>query len=189
MGNQSVRLRFAPSPTGLLHVGGLRTALYNYFYAKKLNGELILRIEDTDQKRLVNNAEQNLINMLTWAGIIFDEGPHIEGDFGPYRQSERLDIYKNFYYQLIKEGYAYPCFYSLERLNDLETKKLSSENATIEDIIFRDFDISNIFEKMNKENFVVRLKIPNDEQLDYTDIIKGNIKFDLGPVPKNLPLK
>ena len=98
MKSQSIRLRFAPSPTGLLHVGGLRTALYNYFYAKKVNGKLILRIEDTDQNRLVKNAENDLINMLLWAGIEFDEGPHLGGDYGPYRQSERLSIYKDFYY-------------------------------------------------------------------------------------------
>ena len=110
MKSQSIRLRFSPSPTGLLHVGGLRTALYNYFYAKKLNGKLILRIEDTDQNRLVKNAENDLINMLLWAGIECDEGPHLGGDYGPYRQSERLSIYKDFYYDLIKKKYAYHCF-------------------------------------------------------------------------------
>ena len=94
MSTQSIRLRFAPSPTGLLHVGGLRTALYNYFFAKRSNGKLILRIEDTDQNRLVEKAEEELIDMLLWAGIKFDEGPHIGGDYGPYRQSERLSIYK-----------------------------------------------------------------------------------------------
>ena len=91
-----MRLRFAPSPTGYLHVGGLRTALYNFFLAKQSKGSLILRIEDTDQNRLVKNAEKNLIQMLSWAGINFDEGPHIQGDYGPYRQSERLFIYQKY---------------------------------------------------------------------------------------------
>ena len=83
MNEKKTRLRFAPSPTGYLHVGGLRTALYNFFYSQKSKGELILRIEDTDQNRLVKNAEQNLISMLEWSGITFDEGPHIGGEFGP----------------------------------------------------------------------------------------------------------
>ena len=132
-----MRLRFAPSPTGYLHVGGLRTALYNFFLAKQSNGKLILRIEDTDQNRLVKNAEENLIKMLSWGGIEFDEGPHIGGNFGPYRQSERLAIYKKYYLQLIKKGYAYPCFYSQQRLHALETGTLSSEDATIEDTVFK----------------------------------------------------
>ena len=119
MNDNIVRLRFAPSPTGYLHVGGLRTALYNYFYAKQLKGKLELRIEDTDQNRLVNNAEKDLIDMLLWAGVEFDEGPHIGGDFGPYRQSDRLSLYKDFYYDLIKRNHAYPCFYSDDRLKKL----------------------------------------------------------------------
>ena len=96
MNNENIRLRFARSPTCYLHVGVLRTALYNYFYSKKLQGKLILRIEDTDQNRLVENADNDLINMLLWAGIEFNEGPHIYGDYGRYRQSERLDIYKKY---------------------------------------------------------------------------------------------
>ena len=115
MNEKKTRLRFAPSPRGYLHVGGLRTALYNFFYSQKNNGELILRIEDTDQNRLVKNAEQNLISMLEWSGIKFDEGPHIGGEFGPYRQSERLSIYKKYFYKLIENNHAYPCFYSSER--------------------------------------------------------------------------
>ena len=100
MDSPSIRLRFAPSPTGYLHVGGLRTALYNLFLARQLNGKLILRIEDTDQNRLVDSAEENLIKMLSWAGVNFDEGPHVGGECGPYRQSERLDIYKKYYLKL-----------------------------------------------------------------------------------------
>tara|TARA_Y100001934_G_scaffold40536_1_gene48431 strand:- start:239 stop:1660 length:1422 start_codon:yes stop_codon:yes gene_type:complete len=179
MNNQNIRLRFAPSPTGYLHVGGLRTALYNYFYSKKLRGKLILRIEDTDQNRLVENAENDLINMLLWAGIEFDEGPHKGGDFGPYRQSERLSIYKNYYYDLIKRNHAYPCFYSEDRLNNLSSGKLSTEDAAIEDAIFKDFDLETIWDKMNNEQFVVRFKIPNNQVLVHNDIIKGEVKFDL----------
>ena len=189
MKTSSVRLRFAPSPTGYLHVGGLRTALYNYFYAKKLNGALILRIEDTDQNRLVKNAEKDLINMLLWAGIEFDEGPHIEGDYGPYRQSERLSIYKEFYYNLIKKNHAYPCFYSKERLNNLANGTLSSEDATIEDSVFKDFDLNQIWDKMKREDFVVRLKIPNNESLIHNDLVKGEVTFDLNLINDPIIIK
>ena len=189
MKSQSIRLRFAPSPTGLLHVGGLRTALYNYFYAKKLNGKLILRIEDTDQNRLVKNAENDLINMLLWAGIEFDEGPHLEGDYGPYRQSERLSIYKDFYYDLIKKKYAYPCFYSKDRLDNLASGKLSTEDATIEDSVFKEFDLETIWGKMKNENFVVRFKIPNNRVLNHHDLIKGEVEFDLNLINDPIIIK
>ena len=184
-----MRLRFAPSPTGYLHVGGLRTALYNLFLAKQSTGQLILRIEDTDQNRLVQNAEENLINMLGWAGINFDEGPHLGGDYGPYRQSERLSIYKEYYLKLIETGHAYPCFYSKQRLKDLETGKLSSEDATIEDTVFQDFDFSGVLKKMETENFVVRLKIPNNDYLNFDDLIKGSIKFDLNLINDPIIIK
>lgn len=179
MNKDMVRLRFAPSPTGYLHVGGLRTALYNYFYTKKLNGKLVLRIEDTDQNRLVKNAEKDLIDMLQWAGIDFDEGPHIGGDFGPYRQSDRLSLYNDFYYDLIKRNLAYPCFYSEDRLKKLSSGQLSTEDAALEDAIFKDFDLDTIFDKMEQEQFVVRFKIPNNQILSHYDLIKGEVKFDL----------
>ncbi len=184
-----MRLRFAPSPTGYLHVGGLRTALYNFFLAKQSQGKLILRIEDTDQNRLVQNAEENLINMLEWAGIVFDEGPHILGNYGPYRQSERLAIYKKYYLKLIETGCAYPCFYSKQRLKDLEVGKLSSEDATIEDTVFQDFNLPDVLKKMETENFVVRLKIPNNDFINFNDLIKGSIKFDLNLINDPIIIK
>ncbi len=98
----SVRVRFAPSPTGYLHVGGLRTALYNFLFARHHHGKMILRIEDTDRTRLVEGAQENLIKSLEWAGINFDEGPHVGGDFGPYIQSERFDLYRKYAIELIE---------------------------------------------------------------------------------------
>ena len=122
--NQNIpRVRFAPSPTGYLHIGGLRTALYNYLFAKNQNGKLILRIEDTDRKRFVEGAVENLIETLNWAGINFDEGPEMGGDFGPYLQSERLDIYKNLALKLISEEKAYYCFCAPERLEKLKEEQ------------------------------------------------------------------
>ena len=189
MSSKSIRLRFAPSPTGYLHVGGLRTALYNYFYAKQSNGKLILRIEDTDQNRLIKNAEKDLIDMLLWSGIEFDEGPHIGGSYGPYRQSERLSIYKDFYYDLIKKNKAYPCFYSNQRLSDLASGKLSTEDATIEDSVFKEFNLDTIWDKMKNEKFVVRFKIPNNEFLIHDDLIKGEVKFDLNLINDPIIIK
>jgi len=102
-----VRVRFAPSPTGPLHIGGVRTALYNYLFARKNKGKLILRIEDTDQKRYVKGAEDYIIESLNWLGIQFDEGPHTGGDYGPYRQSERKPDYRQYADDLIEKGHAY----------------------------------------------------------------------------------
>ncbi len=105
-----LRTRFAPSPTGFLHVGGLRTALYSYLFAKQNGGKFILRIEDTDQKRYVEEAVQAIYSGLKWAGLQYDEGPDIGGPFGPYVQSQRLDIYKKYADELIKNNHAYFCF-------------------------------------------------------------------------------
>src|SRR5262249_18111702 len=103
------RTRFAPSPTGYLHVGGLRTALYNYLIARKNKGTFILRIEDTDQTRYVEGAVENLINTLNWIGITYDEGPHKEKSYGPYIQSQRTDLYRNHVQELLQKGAAYLC--------------------------------------------------------------------------------
>ena len=115
--SDTVRVRFAPSPTGPLHIGGLRTALFNYLFAKKHKGDFILRIEDTDQNRYVDGAEQYIIEALNWCGIPFDEGPGKEGNFGPYRQSERKNLYKDYALELIEKGKAYYAFDTAERLD------------------------------------------------------------------------
>ena len=131
----SVKLRFAPSPTGNLHVGGLRTALYNYLYAKQIGGKIVLRIEDTDQTRKVDNAVENLINSFNCLNIKFDEGPNIGGNNGPYFQSRRLSIYKNQITTLLDKGSAYPCFCSADRLEDMRNK-LAADKKTIKYEIF-----------------------------------------------------
>ena len=113
-----VRVRFAPSPTGPLHIGGVRTALFNYLFAKKNNGTFILRIEDTDQNRYVEGAEDYIVNSLNWLHLPFDEGPKIGGDHGPYRQSERKDIYAKYIQQLIDTGNAYYAFDSASNLDE-----------------------------------------------------------------------
>ena len=126
---KKVRVRFAPSPTGGLHLGGVRTALYNYLFAKKNNGDFVLRIEDTDQTRYVADAEQYIIDCLRWCGILPDEGPHKEGDYAPYRQSERKDLYRKYAEDLVKNGHAYYAFDTPEEIETLR-EKLKSEGKS-----------------------------------------------------------
>ena len=116
-GDRPVRVRFAPSPTGNLHVGGARTALFNWLYAKRTGGKLILRVEDTDLARSTRASEEMMIRDLKWLGLTWDEGPDVGGPFGPYRQSERTDIYKSYVDKLVEAGVAYPCFCSDEELD------------------------------------------------------------------------
>ena len=125
MSDQSVRVRFAPSPTGALHIGGVRTALYNYLFAKAHGGELLLRIEDTDSQRFVPGAEAYIIEALEWLGIRFDEGVNYGGDCGPYRQSERRDIYRKYVQQLLDAGKAYIAF---DTPQELEEKRKAVAN-------------------------------------------------------------
>ena len=184
-----VRVRFAPSPTGYLHIGGLRTALYNYLYAKKNDGKLILRIEDTDQNRLVDGAVNNLISTLSWTGIDFDEGPHIGGDFGPYTQSERLSIYNDHIIKLINNGNAYACFYSEDRLNTIKSKNIPSDIVSEYDRRYRDIDSNEMIDRMRSENHVVRLKVPSDGMLTINDQIRGDIDFDLKLIQDQIIIK
>ena len=130
----SVRVRFAPSPTGFVHIGSLRTALYNYLFAKKMGGEYILRVEDTDQTRLVDGAIENMLTGMAWGGVnhtegvVLDENGNItqKGEYGPYVQSERLDIYKDYISQLLDNGQAYYCFCTKERLDEVREKRKES---------------------------------------------------------------
>ena len=120
MEQRKVRVRFAPSPTGPLHIGGVRTALYNYLFAKQHEGDMILRIEDTDSQRFVPGAEDYIISSLEWLGVKFDEGVNYGGEYGPYRQSERRDIYRKYVNQLLEEGKAYIAF---DTPQELEAKR------------------------------------------------------------------
>ena len=118
-----IRLRFAPSPTGFLHIGNLRSALFGYFLAKSLGGDFILRIEDTDQKREVEGATKSLLDILSWVGIEFSEGPHVGGSYGPYIQTQRIEIYQKYIKELLDKGEAYHCFCSAERLEEMRQKQ------------------------------------------------------------------
>ncbi len=181
-----VRVRFAPSPTGPLHIGGVRTALFNYLFARKNNGTFILRIEDTDQTRYVQGAEEYIIESLEWCGLTTDEGITAGGDYGPYRQSERLDIYKQYVAQLIKAGHAYYAFDTPEELDSLR-KELEAEGKTFSYDAKSRVNFRNSLTMSGKEArnlldqdvpFVVRFKMPEDELIVFTDLIRGVINVN-----------
>src|SRR3989339_580798 len=188
--SETIRTRFAPSPTGYLHVGGLRTALYNYLFAKKNNGKFILRIEDTDRTRYVEGAVENLISTLQWAGLNSDEGPGNEGNFGPYLQSERLNLYKEHAENLIKEKKAYYCFCSQERLTELR-KKLEKEGLQPKyDKHCLNLSKEEIDKKLaDKENHVVRLNVPANEIIIIDDVIRGRVEFNSDTVDDQVLIK
>lgn len=174
----SVVTRFAPSPTGFLHIGGLRTALYAYLFAKKHQGKLILRIEDTDQTRFVEGATENLISSLTWGKIKFDEGPHLGGENGPYMQSERTETYRKYCQELIESGHAYRCFCTKERLDEMRSQQQAKKVAPMYDRKCLYLSQEEIEEKIKAgEEYVVRLKIPHDEKIAYHDMIRGDMEF------------
>ncbi len=182
-----VRVRFAPSPTGPLHIGGVRTALYNYLFARKHQGVFLLRIEDTDQARFVPGAEQYIIDALNWCGIHFDEGVHIGGPFAPYRQSERKAIYKQYADKLIASGHAY---YAFDTVHEIEERRKKAETLKEEpfqyDVSTRGsmknslvLDPGTVKELLaNNTPYVVRIKIPENQTIEMNDLIRGHVSVD-----------
>lgn len=186
----SVRVRFAPSPTGYLHVGGLRTALYNYLFARKNGGKFILRIEDTDRNRYVEGAVENLIKALQWVGLEYDEGPGVGGETGPYFQSERLDIYKSHTEELIKSGKAYYCFCTPERLNVLREEQQANKLQAKYDKHCLNLSKEEIEHKL-KEGVphVVRLNVLPNQKIIVNDEIRGRVEFDSNIVDDQVLIK
>jgi len=185
--NKEVRVRFAPSPTGPLHIGGVRTALYNYLFARKNNGKMILRIEDTDQKRFVKGAQEYILKSLEWAGIEFDEGVHKGGPYAPYRQSERKELYVQYAQQLIDSGFAYYAFDTAEELEELrkrlETEKASntSYSASSRGKMKNSLTLSEeeVKAKIDAgDPYVIRYKMPENEMVNFTDIIRGDVSVN-----------
>ena len=177
-----VRVRFAPSPTGPLHIGGVRTALYNYLFAKNKGGRMILRIEDTDQARFVEGAEQYIIDSLKWCGIELDESVVDGGDFGPYKQSERKAMYLPYAEQLVKEGFAYYAFDTSEELAAMRERMKESGipspqyNAVIRTSMQNSISLSETEVKRRMDNgdaYVIRIKMPRNEEVKLNDIIRG----------------
>jgi len=186
-----VRVRFAPSPTGYLHVGGLRTALYNYLFARRNNGKFILRIEDTDRNRYVEGAVDNLITSLKWCGLDYDEGPDKAGDFGPYMQSQRLDLYKKYALDLIEKGHAYYCFCTPERLQVLKEEQAAQKLPQAKyDKHCLSLSKNEVEEKLASGiAHVVRLNVIPNQKIIFNDIIRNRVEFDSSNVDDQVLIK
>ncbi len=189
--NDTPRVRFAPSPTGYLHVGGLRTALYNFLFAKANNGKFILRIEDTDRNRFVEGAKENLLNTIEWTGIVPDEGPNQGGNYGPYIQSERLDIYKKHAQKLIVSGNAYRCFCTPERLAELRE---SQRKAKLPQMKYDKYCLTLSHDEVrakleSKEAYVVRLNVQTGPKVKIKDIVRGTVEFDRNTIDDQVLIK
>jgi glutamyl-tRNA synthetase len=184
------RVRFAPSPTGYLHVGGLRTALYNYLFAKNNNGKFILRIEDTDRNRYVEGAVENLIAALKWVGLEYEEGPGKGGEYGPYMQSERLDIYKKYALELVAQKKAYYCFCTPERLSQVRDEQQKQGLQPKYDKHCLSLSAEEIEEKLkNNVPYVIRMNIEPDMKIAFEDVIRGSVEFDSNIIDDQVLIK
>jgi glutamyl-tRNA synthetase len=170
----NVRTRFAPSPTGYMHIGNLRTALYTYLIAKSEDGDFILRIEDTDQDRFVEGALEFIYETLELTGLKYDEGPDVGGEYGPYIQSQRKDIYHKYAHKLIDLGAAYPCFCTKERLKEARDS-FEGKGVWKYDRTCREIDIDEAKKRMETESYVIRQKMPVDGETSFDDIVFGKI--------------
>jgi len=213
MNDKKVRVRFAPSPTGYVHIGGLKTALFDYLIAKKLGGDFILRVEDTDQKRYIEGSVEELIKVLEWAGMNYNEGPFLKGDkrqatsdkkiidsktypgiievgeYGPYIQSERLELYKKYADQLVSEGKAYYCFCSSERLEELRNQQTERKLAPKYDRKCLELSKEEIEAKIkNGEKYVIRFKIP-EGKTKFKDVVYGEMEIDNDTLDDQVLLK
>lgn len=188
--NSEVRVRFAPSPTGYLHLGSLRTALFNYLFARHNGGKFILRIEDTDQSRKVEGAVENLINILNEMGLNYDEGPDTAGEYGPYFQSQRLDIYKKYCDRLLASGHAYYAFETAEVLDEMRRVQQMQGKQTMYDRRARHLAENEVKEKLASGiPYVIRLKVPLDEEIRFNDLIRGNVKIETNLIDDQVLLK
>lgn len=192
-----VRVRFAPSPTGALHIGGVRTALFNYLFARKNNGINILRIEDTDQTRFVPGAENYIIESLKWLGITFDEGVHIGGEYGPYRQSDRKPMYRQYVEQLVASGHAYYAFDTPEELEEMRQRLKDSGmspqyDATSRMSMKNSLTLSADEVKLKLDAgvpYVIRIKLPRKEEVRFNDLIRGWVSFNTAQLDDKVLMK
>jgi glutamyl-tRNA synthetase len=196
--SKKIRVRFAPSPTGGLHLGGVRTVLFNYLFAKKMGGDFILRIEDTDQTRFVEGAEQYIIDTLTWCGLTPDESPFAGGPYAPYRQSERKPIYKEYAEQLIASGHAYYAFDTPAELEQMRIDFKTAENPSPQynhhirtnmknSLTLSEAEVRSLVDAGTP--YVVRIKMPDQETVTFTDMIRGEVSFQTTQVDDKVLLK
>ena len=190
MENKKVRTRFAPSPTGYMHVGNLRTALYAYLMAKHSGGTFVLRIEDTDQERQVEGAVEIIYNTLKETGLLWDEGPDVGGPVGPYVQSERMGIYKKYAEQLVDMGKAYYCFCDKDRLEELHTIQKASGQVSKYDGHCRSLSKEEVAKRLAAgEGYVIRQKIPEEGSAGFDDVVFGHIEVDVSVLDDQVLLK
>ncbi|HEY9117494.1 MAG TPA: glutamate--tRNA ligase family protein, partial [Roseivirga sp.] len=194
----SVRVRFAPSPTGALHIGGVRTALYNYLFAKKNKGTFILRIEDTDQTRFVDGAEKYIEEALAWAGISPDEGVNFGGNYGPYRQSERKEIYQKYAQQLVDEGKAYYAFDTPEELDAMRDRLKEARVANPQYNAVTRMQMNNSLTLAEDDTaaklaagdpYVIRIKLPRNEDVRFKDIVRGWVVVNTATLDDKILMK
>ncbi len=188
--NSSARVRFAPSPTGRLHIGGARTALYDYLLARQTKGAFVIRIEDTDRKRYVPGAEDEIYEVLSWLGMEWDEGPDVGGPFAPYRQSERTDIYLAHAEQLVDSGHAYYCFCTAERLAAVRKEQQARKEAPRYDGLCRRLNIEEALSRKHAgEAQVIRFKTPRQGKTTGVDVIRGEITVENATLDDYILLK
>lgn len=195
---ENVRVRFAPSPTGALHIGGVRTALFNYLFARKHGGKFILRIEDTDQSRFVDGAEEYINETLTWCGIEPDESVEKGGDFGPYKQSERKELYKGYAQQLLDSGHAYYAFDSSEELDEMreklkETKAVNQTYNSVTRLTMKNsltLSADEVKQRLESgDPYVIRLKIDPKEEVRMNDLVRGWVKVHTSTLDDKVIMK
>ena len=196
--NKKIRVRFAPSPTGGLHLGGVRTVLYNYLFAKKHGGDFIVRIEDTDQTRFVPGAEEYIFDCLEWCGLQPDESPFHGGDYGPYRQSDRKPMYRDYAEQLVKNGFAYYAFDTPEELEKMRNDQKTAENPSPQYDGRTRMQMKNSLSMAEDEvkklladgtRHVIRIKMPAGEKISFIDLVHGEVNFDSALVDDKVLLK
>lgn len=196
--NKNIRVRFAPSPTGGLHLGGVRTVLYNYLFAKKHGGDFVLRIEDTDQSRFVPGAEEYIFECLKWCGLMPDESVRTGGPYAPYRQSERKERYKLYAEELVAEGHAYYAFDTPEQLDEMRNKYRTVENPSPQYDHKVRMEMRNSLTLSGEEvhrlirsntPYVIRIRMPENEIISFNDMIRGEVSFDTSLVDDKVLLK
>lgn len=193
----SVRVRFAPSPTGFVHIGSLRTALYNFLYAKKMQGKYVLRVEDTDRTRLVKGALEGMLRAMDWASVNHDEGVVLEdghvaqiGEFGPYIQSERLEIYSSYINTLLDKGDAYHCFCTKERLERVREEQKQAGLDPKYDGHCRELSLEELQDKLDRgENHVIRMKLPENKNISFDDVVRGKVSIHTSDMDDQVLIK
>src|SRR3989344_957995 len=185
-----VKTRIAPSPTGFPHIGTIYQAMLDKAFAKRHKGTFLVRIEDTDRARFVQGAEEKLFEALDWLGLQEDEGVRKGGEYGPYRQSERLDIYKKYAQELVEKDHAYYCFCTKERLDEVRNEQQKQGKPPMYDKHCRNLSKEEVDERIkNGEPYVIRMKVPENKKITVKDLIRGDIKFDSNTIDDQVILR